>query len=106
MKIFLWIGLILFILSCQAEPSNKIEDREQLIDMIIDLQTIKEVVSLYPHEMKDSVNLVLLDRFYEMHQTDSLSLLNQFVELRKDPELLKELHEEALEKVNRLILPQ
>lgn len=106
MKIFLLIGLSFLIISCQTDPTTKIEDRDQLIDIIIDLQTIKEVVSLYPHEMKDSVNSVLLERFYEMHQTDSLSLLNQFVDLRKDPELLKELHEEALEKVNRLILPQ
>lgn len=98
--------LFFSLFSCGDNKTPVIENRDKTVDIIIDLQTIKEVVNIYPHEMKDSINGILMNKFYEIHAIDSLALMELFAGMRKDPELLKELHEESLEKINRLKVPR
>lgn len=106
MKNCILLIVFLLILSCGGNTPAVVENREKVVDMIIDLQTIKEVVNIYPHEMKDSINAVLMNKFYEIHAVDSSALIDLFTGMRRDPELLKQLHEESLEKVTGLAIPQ
>lgn len=80
------------------------EEKKDIARMIGELHAIKEMTGVYPYFQRDSVSHVLMGKFYQIHDMDSLRLADLFSDLRRDPALLKELHDMAIEDIEILML--
>ncbi len=105
-KIIISLIFLMVALFACSENKKSYSDKEKkdLARMIAELHAIKEMVGVYPYYQRDSVNNELMQKFYSIHQIDSMQLSIVFADLRKEPALLKELHDMAIEDIETLML--
>jgi hypothetical protein len=73
--------------------------KEQIVNILVDLQVVKAAAFKYPEEMRDSISEVFLAQVYTIHDVDRFEFERNVRRLEKDAEYYKEISEEVYQKL-------
>ena len=100
------LGFLLLLLpACQTgedqEPDTLPAQRDQLVDILVDVQLAEAALKAYKPETRDSLSRIYYERIARLHGVGREEILQWLEEVNDDPKLMEEIYKEVLEELNR-----
>ncbi|MEQ8703531.1 MAG: DUF4296 domain-containing protein [Phaeodactylibacter sp.] len=95
-------SLALLLSNCESPKSKPKIPEAQLVSILADIHLAEAALQALRGTTKDSVSQLYYHQIYAIHQVDSATVQAALQEMREQPEGMKDLYDQVMERVEKL----
>jgi len=95
-------ALSLGLTSCEDQKDSPQIPESKLVNILADIHIAEAALQSLRGDTKDSVAHAYYQQIYEIHETDSVELHATLEAMRQQPERMRELYDQVMERVEKL----
>lgn len=101
-RTFLLVVIVVSLLACRPEKVKLPLSDEQLVAVLVDIQTVEAIVDKLPAAQLDTVGRAYYDVVFQTHEITQEEFDQSMLILREDPIRLNAIYEQVLERLTVL----